>query len=157
MKSRWIIIPMALKQQMLDQLHTNHMGIEKMKLLACKSIYWVNINTDIEKHIKNCNMCLEFQQVQPKEKTVHHDIPIRPWEVLGAGIFHFNNENYLCIADYHSKFLVVKRIEGLSTENLIATTAVIFAEYGIPCKVMSDAGTTFHFRQIQKVLQQPQH
>ena len=34
MKDRWIIIPMALKQQVLDQLHTNHMGIEKTKLLV---------------------------------------------------------------------------------------------------------------------------
>ena len=88
-------------------------------------------------------MCLEFQQTQPKEKIIHHKIPLRPWEVLGADVFHFNNKNYLCIVDYHSKFPVVKRMEGLSTENLITTAKVIFAEYGIPCKLMSDAGTNF--------------
>ena len=74
---------------------------------------------------------------------VHHDIPLRPWEVLGADVFHFNNKNYLCIVDYHSKFPVIKRMEGLSTESLIATTKVIFAEYGIPHKIMSDTGTNF--------------
>ena len=52
-------------------------------------------------------------------------------------------KNYLCIIDYHSKFPVVKRMKGLSTEKLIATAKVIFAEYGIPCKFMSDAGTNF--------------
>ena len=31
MKDRWIIIPTTVKQQVLDQLHTNHMGIEKIK------------------------------------------------------------------------------------------------------------------------------
>ena len=31
----------------------------------------------------------------------------------------------------------------MSTENLIATAKVIFAEYGIPCKLMSDTGTNF--------------
>ena len=77
------------------------------------------------------------------EKMIHHDIPLRPWEVLGADVFHFINKNYLCIVDYHSKFPVIKRMEGLSTESLIATTKVIFAEYGIPCKLMSDAGTNF--------------
>ena len=45
--------------------------------------------------------------------------------------------------DYHSKFPVIKRMEGLSTESLIATTKIIFAEYGIPCKIMSDPGTNF--------------
>ena len=38
---------------------------------------------------------------------------------------------------------MVKRFEGLSAENLIATVKVIFAEYGIPNKLMSDAGTNF--------------
>ena len=37
-------------------------------------------------YIKNCNTCLEFQQTQPKEKIIHHDIPIRPWDVVGADI-----------------------------------------------------------------------
>ena len=75
MKGRQIIIPAELKQQVLNQLHPNHMGIQKTKLPTCKSIYWVNINTDNEKHIKSCNTCLEFQHMQPKEKIIHHDIP----------------------------------------------------------------------------------
>ena len=157
MKGRHIIIPVVLKQLVLDQLHLNHMGIEKTKILACKYVYWVNINTDIEKHIKICNVYIEFQQTQPKEKMIHHAIPFRPWEVLGADVFHFNNKNYLCIIDYHSEFPVIKKMKGLSTESLITTTKVTFAEYGIPYKIMSDSGTNFCFTQVQKVLQQPQH
>ena len=38
MKGRYINIPVVLKQQVLDQLHLNHMGIEKTKLLVCKSV-----------------------------------------------------------------------------------------------------------------------
>ena len=65
LKDRHIIIPTSLKQQVLDQLHTNHMGIEKTKLLACKSVYWSTINVDIEKYMKSyatksCATCLEF-------------------------------------------------------------------------------------------------
>ena len=70
--------------------------------------------------------------MQPKEKIIHHDIPLRPWEVLGADVFHFNNKNYLCIVDYYSKFPIIKKLEGLSAKSLITTTKVIFAEYGIP-------------------------
>ena len=32
MKGRQILIPTSLKQQVLDQLHANHMGIEKNKI-----------------------------------------------------------------------------------------------------------------------------
>ena len=129
------------------------MGIKKTKLLAQESVYWHSINTNIEEFIKQCPTCLEFQQTQPKEQIAHHDIPLRPWEVIGADIFQFNNKNYICIVDYHSKFPVIKRIEGLFADNLINALKIIFAEYDIPHKIMSDAGTNFiseKFRQFCK-------
>ena len=53
-------------------------------------------------------------------------------KVVSADIFHFKNKHYLCNVDYNSKFPVVKRLEGLSAENLINMVKIIFAEYGIP-------------------------
>ena len=126
------------------------MGIEKAKLLAHYSVYWSNINADITKYITCCATCLEFQPKQAKEKTIHHNIPIRLWEVLGTDVFHFNNKNYLCVVDYHSKFPVVKRLEGLSTESPIATIKVIFTEYSIPCRLMPDTGMNFVSDKFQK-------
>ena len=82
LKGSCIIIPNSLRQQVLDQLHTSHMGIEKMKLLAYKCVYWYSINADIKKCIKQCATCLEFQQTQPKEKIIHHDVPLRPGKQL---------------------------------------------------------------------------
>ena len=117
-------------------------ALKTTKLLAHESIYWVNVNNDIENYKKNCNTCLEFQQTHPKEKTIHHEIPIKPWDVVGADIFQLNNKNYLCIVNYHRKFLVVK-IKGLSVDSLILALKVVFAEYGIPKRVMSDAGSNF--------------
>ena len=105
-------------------------------------VYWVNIKWH-RKSCKNCITCLEFQQTQPKEKIIHHKIPLRPWEVLGADIFQLNNKNDLRIVDYHSKFPIIKRMERLSAENLITTTKVIFAEYCILHRLMSDAGSNF--------------
>ena len=66
-KGRCTVIPDTLQKQALEQLHISHMGMENTKFLACESIYWPGINSDIEKYIKNCSMCLEFQQMQPKE------------------------------------------------------------------------------------------
>ena len=36
----------------------------------------------------------------------------------------------LCIVDYHSKFLIVKK--SLSADELVQMTKLIFAEYGFP-------------------------
>ena len=151
LKGRHIVIPNSLKQQVLNQLHMNHMDIEKTKLLAHESVYWSSINADIENYIKHCGMCLEFQQMQSKEKIIHHDIPLRPWEIVGADIFHFNNKNCLFIVDYHSKLPVMKRVERLSVESLLNTVKIIFARYGIPSKNVR-CRHQFHFRDILAVL-----
>ena len=58
-------------------------------------------------------------------------------------MFQLNNKNYLCVIDYHSKFPVVKKMEGLSADSLISAFKAVFSEYGIPKKIMSDAGGNF--------------
>ena len=62
-KNRCIVMPDKLQKQKPKQLHINHMGMEKPKpkILACESLYWPGINSDIEKFIKNCSICSEFQ------------------------------------------------------------------------------------------------
>ena len=48
MIDKHIIIPYVLQKQILGQLHSNHMGIEKTCMLTTESVYWINMNTDIE-------------------------------------------------------------------------------------------------------------
>ena len=67
----------------------------------------------------------------------------RPWEVIGADMITLNNKHYLCIIDYHSKFTVIKKTEDLSADSLILTCKIIFAEYELPKKIMSDSGGSF--------------
>ena len=38
-KGKHIVIIKVLQQQLLKQLHINHIGIKKTKLLVCQSIY----------------------------------------------------------------------------------------------------------------------
>ena len=58
-------------------------------------------------------------------------------------MFTLNNKHYHCVVDYHSKFPITKKAEDLSVDSLILTCKVIFAEYGIPNKIMSDSGSNF--------------
>ena len=70
-------------------------------------------------------------------------------------MFTLNNKYYLCIVDYHSQFPIVKRAEDMSAENLILACKVIFSEYGLPKRIMSDAGGNFisdNFRQFCKCM-----
>ena len=42
------------------------------------------MNVDIANHIKQCSTCLDFKQTQMKEKVIHHEIPGKPWKVIGV-------------------------------------------------------------------------
>ena len=84
-----------------------------------------------------------FQQMQPKEKIIHQDIPVRLWDIVGADMFNINNNNYLCMIDYHSKFPIIKKTKGLSADSLILACKTIFSEYRIPKRIRSDVGRKF--------------
>ena len=86
---------------------------------------------------------------------IHYDIPARPWEVIGTDMFTLNNKHYLCIIDYHSKFPIIKKTAHLSAYSLILMCKVIFAEYRLRKKIMSDSGGNFvsdKFRTLCKSL-----
>ena len=89
MKGIIIIKPFSLQTQILDQLHSYHIGIKKMLLLSRDSLYWIKMNADLEHILKQCTMCLDYQQIQPQEKALCYEVP---WEVVVTDVFMINNK-----------------------------------------------------------------
>ena len=48
--------------------------------------------------------------------------------------------------------LIVKKADGLSSDNLIRTAKIILAEFGLPKKIVSDAGMNFISDQLKHFL-----
>lgn len=48
LKGTRVMIRTAMSQAVLEDIHTGHLGIVKMKLLARGFVYWKNIDKDIE-------------------------------------------------------------------------------------------------------------
>ena len=74
-------------------------------------------------------------------------MPVRhTTETMGSAsyqsLFLLNNSNIFCVVDYHSKYPLIKCMKGLSAESLITS-----AEYGKPCRLMSNASSSGPFRQ----------
>ena len=70
------------------------------------------------------------------------EIPGKQWEKVDTDLFTLNNSHFLCIADCHSIFPMVKRAEGLLTGQFRRCDKTVFAEYELPFKIMSDAGAS---------------
>ena len=69
-----------------------------------------------------------------KKKQCPNELPTKLWEIVCADIFLMNNKTLLCIVDYYSKFPFSKRANGLTTDDLIRGTKLMFVEFGLPPK-----------------------
>ena len=143
LKGTRIIIPKSLQPEVLAQLHYAHQGVEKWKLRAKGSVFWANINADIENMIKGCSPCQHNQHVNVKEPLTPHDIPPKPWHTLGSDLFFWNNESYLLVSDYLSKFPVIRKLRNIQSNTVIAHMKSIFEEHGIPSKLVTGNDTQF--------------
>ena len=98
------------------------------------------MKANIECTVKQCNTCLQYQWTQPEEKALNYEILCRAWEVIGVDIFMINGKHLLFIVDHHSKFPIVN---NQSSDSLVQMTKLIFAEYRLPKKIVSDADKNF--------------
>lgn len=67
-------------------------------------MYWPNMNADRDNFIQRCEICCACRTDQPKEPMVLHEIPKRPWERFGCGLFEFDLKEYLICAEYSDFF-----------------------------------------------------
>ena len=152
MKRHRIIIPQVLQGDILAKLHASHQGTEKTKLRARTSMFWKNLNKDIEEMTKSCKVCQELQPNQQREPLLQTEIPPRPWHTIGTDLFYLDDDEYLLIADYYTKYPFVRKIpRGQSTSKCVVDmTKQIFSEHGIPQIVRSDNGPHFqgHYHQF---------
>ena len=52
LKGMCIVIPEQCKDEILDQLHEGHFGTDHTKICVRDSVYWPQINKDIEQLVK---------------------------------------------------------------------------------------------------------
>ena len=154
-KGRQVIIPETLQDNILKQLHKGHLGIEKSKLLAKTSVFWPGINHDIENVVKHCKQCQENQDLDKREPMIASKIPPAPWKIIASDLFDIDGETYLLIADYYSKFPIVKHIKQPVTSK--AVTHVIedtCGLFGRPDEIRTDNGPQYSAEHFQKFCQE---
>ena len=138
-----IIIPEASREHVLASIHEGHQGESKCLLRAKESVYWPGIYKEIENMVKACDVCREFENALPKCPMIGVEVPSQPWHTVGADLFHFKGKWNILITDYYSKAPFVRYVSNTGTNASIKAMKSIFAENGIPCKIVSDNGPHF--------------
>lgn len=73
-----VVIPKALRKEMIEDVHAAHQGIESSLRRARESIYWPNMNSEVKDYISRCEICLTYASYQQKEPLRSQKIPHRP-------------------------------------------------------------------------------
>ena len=68
-----IVVPKAITEQLLSELHKRHVGMERVKKLARRFIWWPGIDRDIKSMAQNCKHCAVHADRPP-------EVPLHPWE-----------------------------------------------------------------------------
>ena len=149
-KGRQILIPESMQQDILQQLHEGHQGIEKTRQLSRESVYWVNINKEIEQMCKTCDTCQQMNVAQVLEPLIPHTIPVKPWQYIASDLFEINNRQFLLTVDRFSKFPLVDEIHAPVTSQAITDKIEMYSSlFGRLDEIMTDNGSQYTGQSFQ--------
>ena len=143
LKDTRIIILDECRDEVLVKLHEGHFEIDQTKLRARDSMYWPEINRDIETLVKSCEKCQEFSWKNNKDPVLPREIPSVLWSLLKMDLFTLDDQTFLLVVDISSRFPVVRILSSKTTNSVINALKGVYCDLGLPKKVLTDNGPCF--------------
>jgi transposase InsO family protein len=147
-KGSRILVPTALRPEMIDKVHSSHMGAEKTKQRARDTLFWPGMAKDIDSKVATCQVCATTRASNPKEPLLPHEIPTRPWQKVATDIFTWEKRQFLVTVDYYSRYFEVDELTTTTTTAVVRKLSAHFARHGIPEILISDNGPQFTSEQF---------
>lgn len=142
-KSDRIVVPRAMRGEVLDEIHGAHMGESKSLSYARDYVFWPGMSSQVKDRVRSCGICNAFRNQQQKETLKPHDIPGLPWQIVGTDLFDYGGHTYVVVTDFYSKYFEIELLRQSTATCLINNLKKIFARYGIPQEVISDNGSQY--------------
>ena len=152
-----ITVPHSLHLEMIQLLHTGHLGLEKCLNRAKQSMSWPGLYQELNELVTNCTTCLKFNSQMliclSNRQYAGHEIPIHPWSKIASGIFYFEGDSYLLIVDYTSRFLIIRKLSSMTGKAIAHHMQAIFAEYEWPDTLVMDTGPCYTGKGFQMLME----
>ena len=149
---RRVVIPQVFRKQLLDELHTCHLGMSRMKSLARSYLWWPQLNKEVEKMVRNCQHCCVESPNPPAAPAHPWLVPQNPWERLHVDHAQWNKWVILVAIDAFSKWPEVFVVNSTSASQTIEMLRTIFATHGLPMTVVSNNGPPFSSNDFEKFM-----
>ena len=84
--------------------------------------------------------------------SLGEEVLIHPWTKVDTDILHFENDSYLLIVNYTSRFPVVHKLMSTTAQQVASQMKLIFSEYGWPDTILSDNGPCYSAETFTKLM-----
>ncbi|BFZ25831.1 hypothetical protein BsWGS_28870 [Bradybaena similaris] len=150
-----VVVPQSCKRAMLDELHSCHPGINKMKSLARSYVWWPGINQDIERTVCECDACQQVRHMPEKAPLHPWEWPEKPWSRIHVDFAGpFMGHLFLVVVDSHSKWTEVRMMTKITAEKTTSSLRELFGTHGLPDTIVSDNGPTFTCSDFKRFVQE---
>ena len=137
-----------MKQDILEKLHTSHLGIVKCRERARQSVWWPGLSTQLVQMIKNCRECCK-ERSQPAEPLITLKLPELPFQKIGTDLSEWEKRTYLLVVDYYSRYIEIALLKRTTSSEVITHLKSIFARHGIPELIVSDNGPHYSVKSFR--------
>ena len=139
-----VIIPPQGRSTVVDLLHESHSGISRIKSLARSYVWWPGMDAVLEKRVRECGQCQEYQKAPAKALLHPWEFPEQPWSRVHADFAGpFEGKMYLLMVDAYSKWIEVHIVNAATSSVTIDKMRTVFATHGIPELLVTDNGSSF--------------
>ncbi|VDI20366.1 Hypothetical predicted protein [Mytilus galloprovincialis] len=146
-----IVIPISLREQVLQLAHEGHPGIVVMKTRLRSKVWWPGIDKSIEKFCRSCYGCQLVSQPSKPEPLKRTELPSAPWQHLAADLLGPlpSNHYMFVLVDYYSRYFEVGVTKNISSENITSLISKFCLTHGLRLLIHTDNGPQFvsqHFK-----------
>ena len=142
-KNQRVIIPKAMRSEILSRVHSSHQGIGSCLRKAKDIVFWPGMNVAIKEMVTSCSVCAEFQAKNTDQPMQTHQVPNRPWSKVGTDLFTVSGKTFIRVVDYYSDFVEIDELNDTMSDTVIQVLKKQFSRHGIPDTVVSDNGSQF--------------
>ena len=139
-----VVIPKKYQAQLLEELHSEHQGVSRMKALARSYLWWPGLDKELEECARICHECQSVKN-SPAVAPLHPWLwPSKPWQRVHIDFAGpFQNKMYLIVIDAHSKWPEVVEMTTTTSHKTTTELQRLLSMYGIPTQLVSDNGPQF--------------
>ena len=150
-----VVIPPKGRQQVLQELHTAHPGINRMKSLARSYVWYPGMDKDLEKLVQSCEVCQEHRKSPPLAPLHPWEYPDGPWKRIHIDYAGpYKGHMFLIVVDAFSKWIEVFIMQNTNSEATIRKLRECFAQHGIPDILVSDNASNFKSEEFATFMRQ---